>query len=268
VKRGEKRKWRAQRGPGSRVVEFANILASEDNGQCQAVTRALRDHNESHDWEIVVDDIDVCLHEFRYRNASRIPPIKLRTSRETSKLLHFEDFANKLGVDTGGEATVVSDFTEEESGQPSDFATTFQSLPNAPTNLMERGSFSSAELRIGDTVDVGLNGKKLRGSVLQKECELNAAFLSYEGYPSEYDEFQPYERLRVPVGGEGVAEVLPDDVKPGAVVLNRWGAKSEEYRATVQYTTVQPFLLVGIDLGSFHIERWIPLDFVSKPNNI
>lgn len=185
--------------------------------------KATKAEHDQHHWDIIVDDIDICLHEFRYRHLARIPSIVLRNSK--SKVLHFEDVPRRVGVGSGGGTTVVSDSTEETKHM-ADFTTSFRALPNAPSHFA-RMSLTSVEFRIGANLLVCINGKKICGEIRRTERELSAAFLSYDGYPSEYDEFQPFERLRVIVGGEGGAQVMPDDLKPGSVVMNRWGAQND-----------------------------------------
>ena len=82
------------------------------------------------------------------------------------------------------------------------------------------------ELATSDLVIVRLPKGEALGKIIAIEDEMKSAYLSYDGYPSIYDEYQPYSKIRISVGGESV-EVKPTDVKVGATVLNRWGDTGE-----------------------------------------
>jgi hypothetical protein len=103
----------------------------------------------------------------------------------------------------------------------------FLLLPNIPAHERDSSLSGDVELTKGDCVTIHLLGKSIKGRILHIEPEMNAALLSYEEYPALYDEYQPYERLRVPVSGEAAEEIRPNDVKPGLVVVNRWGNLGE-----------------------------------------
>jgi hypothetical protein len=82
------------------------------------------------------------------------------------------------------------------------------------------------ELHASDRVIVRLPKGEALGTIIAIEEQMNAAYLSYDGYPPVYDEYQPYSKIRISVGGETV-EIKPADVKRGAKVLNRWGETGE-----------------------------------------
>ena len=100
-------------------------------------------------------------------------------------------------------------------------------------NLETRSRFRSktpkpreTELCTSDLVIVRLPKGEALGKIIEIEEKMDAAYLSYDGYPSVYDEYQPYSKIRTSVGGESV-EVKPADVKRGTKVLNRWGETGE-----------------------------------------
>ena len=82
------------------------------------------------------------------------------------------------------------------------------------------------DLEVADLVIVSLQKKDVLGTIIAIKEQMNAAYLSYDGFPSAYDEYQPYSKIRVSVGGESV-EVCPSKVKAGMKVLNQWGETGE-----------------------------------------
>ena len=116
-----------------------------------------------------------------------------------------------------------------------DFAS---NMETALASLEERSPFRSKmrrpgeeEIQTADHVVVRFQKREALGTIIGIEQRMNAAYLSYEGFPSIYDEYQPYEKLRISVGGERSVEVGPLKVKEGALVLNRWGDTGEVSRA-------------------------------------
>jgi hypothetical protein len=83
-----------------------------------------------------------------------------------------------------------------------------------------------ANIEVDNLVIVKLQKREILGKILKIEEDMNAAYLSYDGFPSIYDEYQPFETLRISVGGESLP-VAYDQIKKGIKVLNRWGEAGE-----------------------------------------
>lgn len=71
-------------------------------------------------------------------------------------------------------------------------------------------------LAAGDMVNVQLKQKVVKAEVLEIVSEMHAAYMSFEDYPSLYDEWQPASLLRTP----DRAEITSDNLKPGLIVLD------------------------------------------------
>jgi hypothetical protein len=73
---------------------------------------------------------------------------------------------------------------------------------------------------------VRLQKREALGTVVAIEEKMHAAYLTYDGFPSIYDEYQPYEKLRLSVERENV-ELSANAIKEGKKVVNRWGETGE-----------------------------------------
>jgi hypothetical protein len=71
-------------------------------------------------------------------------------------------------------------------------------------------------LAVGDLVNVKLKQKVVKAEVLELVSQMHSAYLSFEDYPSIYDEWQPTDLLRTP----DRAEISPTDLKPGLMVID------------------------------------------------
>jgi hypothetical protein len=73
-------------------------------------------------------------------------------------------------------------------------------------------------------VIVHFEGKVINGTILHVEPQMEAAKLIYKGYPSVFDEYLPYNRLRETGCG---AQVRGEDVKPSLRVVSKGGSVGE-----------------------------------------
>ena len=161
----------------------------------------------SHDWFRLVNDLDLYLHEFRYRKYRvKVPKFKAVGAwiTELQKLLRTGALTKQ------GEQAVVAYDTQLENA--------YVTLKNAPSTWKK---IDVSDIEIGDLLDIKLCKKIVPRKVLQILDNVKAAYLSYEEYPSIYDEWQFYENLRS-TKGDG-ADLEQSEVKEGAIVLNRWG---------------------------------------------
>ena len=86
--------------------------------------------------------------------------------------------------------------------------------PNA--SKMKIGEKLIKTLALGEMVNVQLKQKVVRAEVLEIVSEMHSAYISFEDYPSLYDEWQPAALLRTP----DRAEITPSNLKSGLVVLD------------------------------------------------
>jgi hypothetical protein len=172
------------------------------------------------DWDQLTDDIDMCLHEFRYCRMLKTPRFRSRRGNAVKRVPLRLSAADQYPA-------AISDSADEDSSPvivyANDLERQFLSLPNIPADERDISLPGGVSLAINDCVSIHLMGKSIKGRILQIVPEMNAALLSYEEYPALYDEYQPYERLRVPVDGELGVGISPNAVRPGLAVVNRWG---------------------------------------------
>jgi hypothetical protein len=85
----------------------------------------------------------------------------------------------------------------------------------------------SMQLFSGAQIIVRYQGKRIKGKIINVVEQMKAAYISFEGYGSCYDEYQAFECLRTPMTGDFSVGVNMGCVKEGSVVLNRWGENGE-----------------------------------------
>ena len=174
------------------------------------------------DWDLLVDDIDLCLHDFRFRRMEKIPPFRKRKVNALSNPLG-KSKVNRVSNDEAP-APVVAYKTELELA--------YLSLPKAVDNKGEINGFSDKikmidEVEVGDKIVIKLGERKTRADVLDIMDELHCAYVSFDDYPSLYDEYLPYYMLRLPNSGGINTEIPPDKIKAGLVVIALLGEKRE-----------------------------------------
>lgn len=174
---------------------------------------------ELHDFGVLADDIDMSLHDYRYRESKEIPKLKARRkgkvltntlSKGVRKNCVGRDL-NKFMIDN---KPVVAFNSSLENN--------YMSLRNADVekhyplaNEHKVGDALIRNLTIGDMLAVRLEQKCVKAEVLEVVPQMKAAYISFEDYPSVYDEYQPFDFLRLP----SREEIAHDDIKPGLVVL-------------------------------------------------
>ncbi len=90
----------------------------------------------------------------------------------------------------------------------------------------DRGSALSEDVGLFENccVTVHFEGKVINGTILHVEPQMEAAKLSYEGYPSMFDEYLPYDWLQ---DTDCEAQVRGEDVKPSLRVVSKGGSVGE-----------------------------------------
>jgi len=209
---------------------------------------------------MLVDDIDMCLHEFRYRQSKTIPPFKARRGKALKNTLStgggrkdvIKRDMSKFGI---GSKPVVAFNTSLENN--------YMSLVNADLNKHfphagrdKVGESLIGELVPGDKISVKLEQKHVKAEVVEILPQTKTAYLSFEDYPSVYDEYQPYGLIRLPTG----AEIPPEDVKPGLVVIDL--SNSNEYRAKVQSTVNGPMARVKLIVSQHEMIRLVSTSMI------
>jgi len=166
------------------------------------------------EWDIMTGEIDKCLHEFRHRMEKRLPRFYVRGTVDAPNITEAIKEGNKVVAYRFG----------------SELEKAFIRLPDIPVEESGMSLPGHVEPTINDSVTVHLLGRSVKGKVLKVEPKMSAALLSYEEFPAVFDEYQPYDRLRVPISGETGVEVKDEDVKPGRVVVSKSGSVREVSR--------------------------------------
>ena len=122
-------------------------------------------------------------------------------------------------------------------------------FPNAAKDKV--GESLIGELIPGDLISVKLEQKCVKAEVVEVLPPMEAAYLSFEDYPSVYDEYLPYEQLRLPTG----AEIAPGNIKPGLVVIDL--SNSNEYRAKIVSTRNGPMARVKLIVSQHEMTRLV-----------
>ena len=223
-------------------------------------------------WFAMVEDIDYCLHEFRYRFSKEVPPLSFSRPRG-KKRFALPSTLMKCKRDDAANITVYNGYQRvdnDEDGSPilafsTDIERGYILLSKAPAQMTEEErlqmSKKIANLSIGETIMVKVKNKMCDATVMEIRKHEHAAYISYEAYPGLYDEYLPTNLLREPIGGK--AEVPLAELKPGKVVIGLVGDKREEYRGTVKST--KSGLLIRAKLNfraGIFVERWIDSDAI------
>ena len=173
---------------------------------------------ELHDFGVLADDIDMCLHDYRYRESKEIPKLKARKGKVLTNTLSkgvrkncVTRDLNKFVIDN--KPVVVFNSSLENNYMSLRNADVEKHYPLAKKQKV--GDALISNLAIGDMLAVKLEQKCVKAEVLEVIPQMKAAYISFEDYPSVYDEYQPLDLLRLP----SREEISHPDIKPGLVVL-------------------------------------------------
>jgi len=243
------------------VVETVNILrtlrhiareVARREEIRQVVKGTVQDSaSDEHNFGMLVDDVDMCLHEFRYRQSKVIPPFKPRRGKALKNTLSGASGSRKNVIKRDmskfGVGVVAFNTSLENNYMSLVNADLDKHFPNASKDKV--GETLIGELVPGDKISVKLEQKHVKAEVIEILPQMKSAYLSFEDYPSVYDEYQPYELLRNPTG----AEIPPEDIKPGLVVIDL--SNSNEYRAKIQSTWDGPMARVKLIVSQHEMTR-------------
>jgi hypothetical protein len=202
-------------------------------------------------WQSLVDDVDMSLHEFRYRFNKKIPSFKRRRSigRKILALpaLPFRGKSkpSKKELNQGRDEPVVAFECPTDRG--------FLALPKAPLEVShpDRKQDDDAidSIAVGDDMMVRIEGRKCPARVTEVIANARAAWISFEDLPSLYNDFVPCDLLRTPsVGGSCLSVPPPEDIKPGKLFVCHLG--KDEYRGVVQHIKCGRMFKSRLDFGN------------------
>jgi len=216
-------------------------------------------------WSVMVEDIDYCLHEFRYRFSKNVPKLPNRRARGKKRFAMSAPLM-RAKRDDAANITVYNGYQRIENDDEGDpilsFSTNLERgytlLSRAPPGLTESDrkdlDADISSLSVGDEITVQVQKKMCQASVLEaRKCY--AAYLSYEDYPALYDEFLPCDLLRDT--RENKSDVPLDQLKPGKVVIGLVGEKRDEYRGIVQSVKCCTLYKTELNWRGDKIERWV-----------
>ncbi|KAL7539249.1 hypothetical protein ACHAXR_009124 [Thalassiosira sp. AJA248-18] len=213
-------------------------------------------NSEDHNFGMLLDDVDMCLHEFRYRQSKKVPPFKPRRGKALKNTLSGASGGRKDVIrrdvskfEKGGKPVVAFNTSLENNYMSLVNADVVKHFPNASKDKV--GESLISELVPGDKISVKLEQKHVKAEVVEILPQMKSAYLSFEDYPSVYDEYQPYELIRLPTG----AEIPPEDIKPGLVVIDL--SNSNEYRANILSTINGPMARVKLIVSQHEMIRLV-----------
>jgi len=195
-------------------------------------------------WTGMVRDIDMALHNFRYRNHESKPPFRPFTGRrETSKV--------------GQSVGAMSSQQSKPVGLEADIAC----LPLVAESYSSP-TFGAESLCVDSRVEVRLHGHRVTGVIKEVVEAMQAALLEFDEFPPVYSEYYPRRGLFMPVSGDSCTEIRPKDVHVGKPVILK--CVLDEYLAVVKSLKEDRFVFVHLDIGENGLDRWLPQSEILK----
>ena len=215
-------------------------------------------------WQSLVDDVDMCLHEFRYRFNKKIPSFKRR--RSIGKRILALPALPFRGKSKPSQAELTQGKNEPVVAFECPTDRGFLALPKAPAPVsgLDREKVDEAvtSIVVGDDMVVRIEGRKCPARVTEVMPNARVAWVTFEDLPSLYNDFVPYDLLRTPsVGGSCLSQPSAEEIKPGKVFVCLMG--KDEYRAIVQHVKTGRFFRSKLDFGNgFTIDKLIDTDSI------
>jgi len=223
-------------------------------------------------WFAMVEDIDYCLHEFRFRYSKDVPPLSFSRPRG-KKRFALPSTLMRSKRDDAANVTVYNGYQRvenNEDGSPilafsTDLERGYILLSKAQSAMSDEERQALMEevsrLSVGDTIMVKVKNKMCDAVVKEIRQRDTAVFMSYESYPALYDEYLPASLLREAIGGK--SEVPLNDLKPGKIVIGLVGDKREEYRGVVKSVKCGVFIRAKLNFrAGIFVERWIDSELI------
>jgi len=215
-------------------------------------------------WQSLVDDVDVCLHEFRYRLNKKMPSFKRR--RSIGKKILAMPALPFRGKAKPSEQELYQGRNEPVVAFECPSDRSFLALPKVSSNVSPKEKKILADsidsIVVGDGIDVLIEGRKCPAMVTEVYANAHAACVSFEDLPSLYNDFVLFDHLRISsVGGSCLTVPQPEDVKPGKLFVCLIG--KDEYRAVVQHLKTGPMFRAKLDFGNGHrVDKLVDLDSI------
>jgi hypothetical protein len=200
-------------------------------------------------WSKLVRDVEISLHDFRFRKCQRIPSF---ASRERRRGVVQEDPA--VLVNGKGNSLFVSRSTAIE--RHSTVADLVQALPKLCSNEKFRILPDSVVLGPDDIVAVKMNGRRAIGKILTIEDDMKSVMVHYKQFTEFDDQLLPLDQLRVHTG-ESLSEINTSYMKPGMAVVTLEG--DNQYPAEIEFCsqcTCYLLLMLAPDMSSTKFHRW------------
>jgi hypothetical protein len=225
---------------------------------------------DAENWQSLVDDVDMSLHELRYRFNKKIPTFKRRRSIGKKILaLPAMPFRGKFKpsekeLRQGRNEPVVAFECPTDRG--------FLALPKALSEISpedkKRVDDTIESIVAGGDLTVRIEGRKCPAKVIEVMANARAACISFEDLPSLYNDFVPCDLLRTSsVGGSCLVEPSPEDIRPGKLFVCLMG--KDEYRGVVQHVKCGRLFRCKLDFGNgYSIDKLIdPESILSVEGN-
>ena len=200
-------------------------------------------------WGKLVDDIDLCLHEFKHRREDPVPKfVKVRDNKKVShrhggdvnvvqpgspsaSACEVEQEGSDGASPDGRECEVyrAGGMGEEEEGNKNTLDLN-DYLSKLPVYGRSGGYKKCPSLggpgpsrSVGGSVVIAYQSRVVPCVVSNVVPSVSSAIVAYDGYESEYDETHPLEMLKL-ARGNGREQCGEGDAKVGVTVFARWGA--------------------------------------------
>ena len=171
---------------------------------------------QADEWSQLIADVDLSLHEFRYRTCKPRPAFrKMRADSPNTPVGDGQQQPLTLNHFSNSKVEVA----EINANPKAQLKAILSSFPAADAG--QRGGLGFT-LSPGDRCAVRFAGKLVSCSVVRAFDDMHCALISFDGYEEQFDELHPVENLRDPITKADVRE--PNE---GDAVLASWGFEKD-----------------------------------------
>ena len=250
----------------TRKLHVRQTVKGITSAESSSLLSAVKIDGDMEIWQKLVDDIDITLHEFRYRFNKKLPAFrKKRLVGKKILALPAMAFRGKAKPAKLSEITGRNNEPVVAFECPTDRG--FLSLSKEPAII------ATAEERkvvtddidlvaVGDKIMVRIEGRQCSGKLIEVASDMHVACMSFEDLPSLYNDYIPCDLIRIPsVGGSCLVEPPLEEIKPGKLMIGLIG--KDEYRGIVQHVKRGKMFKVELDFGNeYTVERLIDSDSI------
>lgn len=202
-------KWREGKESGSansldleRVTKTVHALGLLRQACADIVRCFLEEFNAKNlpsytidDWKSLLREIDKTLHEYRNRDAVKCPRFRGNLWESSVLLVKKKETSKYADADSAGSED-EEDFTTYGGkwrlrGIFHQIQSVLDQLPYINADDEDRIISDAITISPGDMVNIRILDRVAEGKVQTIEDEMQAALVSYEGLPSQFDEYQP-----------------------------------------------------------------------------